>query len=74
MDGIETWVALVISSIVALVIAILVQLVIVPWQKKKILGLSKDGLPQFTLGDSDGECRWFQAPKCDANFSSSNLK
>jgi solute carrier family 20 (sodium-dependent phosphate transporter) len=62
MDGIETWVALLISSVTAVVVAILVQLVIVPWQKKKILGESKNGQPvKFTFGDSDGKCRQFNA-------------
>lgn len=56
MDNIPTWVALVISSIVAVIIAILVQLIIVPWQRKKILGQTKNGQPvKFTFGDSDGE-------------------
>lgn len=56
MDNIPTWVALTISSTVAVIVAILVQLVVVPWQKKKILGESKTGQPvKFTFGDSDGE-------------------
>lgn len=54
MDEIETWVALLISSVTAVIVAILVQLVIVPWQKKKILGESKNGQPvNFLVGDSD---------------------
>lgn len=56
MDDIPTWVALVISSVVAVTVAILVQFFIVPWQKKKILGQTKDGKPvKFTFGDSDGK-------------------
>lgn len=56
MDNIPTWVALTISSIFAIFVAILVQLVVVPWQKKKILGETKNGQPvKFTFGDSDGE-------------------
>lgn len=56
MDNIPTWVALVISSVTSVVVAILVQLVIVPWQKKKILGQTKSGKPvKFTFGDSDGK-------------------
>lgn len=56
MDNIPTWVALLISSVVAVIIAITVQLVIVPWQRKKILGQTKNGKPvKFTFGDSDGE-------------------
>lgn len=58
MDNIPTWVALTISSTVAVVVALLVQLVVVPWQRKKILGESKNGQPvKFTFGDSDGEFR-----------------
>lgn len=56
MDNIPTWVALTISSIFAVFVAIVVQLVVVPWQKKKILGETKNGQPvKFTFGDSDGE-------------------
>lgn len=56
MDNIPTWVAIVISSIVSVVVAILVQVIVVPWQRKKILGESKNGEPvKFTFGDSDGE-------------------
>jgi solute carrier family 20 (sodium-dependent phosphate transporter) len=55
MDNIPTYIALTISSVVAVIVAIVVQLVIVPWQKKKILGESKNGQPvKFTFGDSDG--------------------
>lgn len=55
MDNIPTWVALTISSIVAIAVAILVQVFVVPWQRKKILGGSKNGKPvKFTFGDSDG--------------------
>lgn len=56
MDNIPTWVAVVVSSVASVVVAILVQLVVVPWQRKKILGESKNGEPvKFTFGDSDGE-------------------
>lgn len=56
MDNIPTWVAIVISSVVSVIVAILVQLVVVPWQRKKILGESKNGQPvKFMFGDSDGE-------------------
>lgn len=60
MDNIPTWVALTISSIFAVFVAIVVQLVVVPWQKKKILGETKNGQPvKFTFGDSDGELTEF---------------
>jgi solute carrier family 20 (sodium-dependent phosphate transporter) len=56
MDNISTWVAVVISSVVSIIVAILVQVIIVPWQRKKILGQSTNGEPvKFTFGDSDGE-------------------
>ena len=56
MDNIATWVAVVISSVVSIIVAILVQVIIVPWQRKKILGQSTNGEPvKFTFGDSDGE-------------------
>lgn len=56
MDNIPTWIALTISTVVSLTVAILVQIVVVPWQRKKILGESKNGQPvKFTFGDSDGE-------------------
>lgn len=65
MDNIPTWVAVVISSVVSLVVAILVQLVIVPWQRKKILGQSTNGEPvKFTFGDSDGEYFAKLVPSC----------
>jgi solute carrier family 20 (sodium-dependent phosphate transporter) len=56
MDNIPTWVAITISTVVSLIVAILVQLVVVPWQRKKILGQSKNGEPvKFSFGDSDGK-------------------
>lgn len=56
MDNIPTWIALAVSSVVAITVAILVQVFVVPWQRKKILGESKNGNPvKFTFGDSDGK-------------------
>lgn len=57
MDGIETWIAIVVSLLVGVVIAILVQLIIVPWQRRKILGQTKKSSKpvEFSLGDSDGK-------------------
>lgn len=56
MDNIPTYVAVIFASAVSLVVAILVQIFVVPWQKKKILGGSKNGEPvKFTFGDSDGK-------------------
>jgi solute carrier family 20 (sodium-dependent phosphate transporter) len=56
MDNIPTWIALVSSLAVGLVVAILVQLVMVPWQRKKILGQQKSKKPvKFDVGDTDGE-------------------
>lgn len=57
MDNIPTYVAVIIASVTSLVVAILVQVIIVPWQRKKILGESQNGQPvKFTFGDSDGLC------------------
>lgn len=54
MDDIPTYVAILISSVTAIVVAILVQVFVVPWQRKKILGESRNGQPvKFTFGDSD---------------------
>lgn len=54
MDNIPTWVALLVSSVASVIVAILVQLIVVPWQRKKILGESKNGQPvKFLFGDSD---------------------
>lgn len=56
MDNIPTWIALVVSSTAAILIALLVQLIIVPWQRRKILGQSSSGKPvRFIFGDSDGK-------------------
>lgn len=56
MDNIPTYVAVIIASVTSLVVAVLVQIVIVPWQRKKILGESRNGHPvKFTFGDSDGK-------------------
>lgn len=56
MDNIPTWIAFVVSAAVGLSVAILVQLIIVPWQRKKILGQNSNGKPvNFTFGDSDGK-------------------
>lgn len=55
MDNVPTWLAFVISSAVGVIVAILVQIFVVPWQRKMILGESKNGQPvKFTFGDSDG--------------------
>lgn len=68
MDNIPTWVALTISSTVSIAVAILVQLFVVPWQRKKILGESKNGKPvKFTFGDSDGELSKFLFPPMTIN-------
>lgn len=56
MDNIPTWIAFVVSAAVGISVAILVQLIIVPWQRKKILGQNSNGKPvNFTFGDSDGK-------------------
>lgn len=56
MDNIPTWVAILISTIVSLIVGILVQVIVVPWQRKKILGETRNGQPvKFTFGDSDGK-------------------
>jgi solute carrier family 20 (sodium-dependent phosphate transporter) len=52
MDNIPTWLAIVVSIVVGLVVAIFVQLVMVPWQRKKILGQQKSKKPvTFDVGD-----------------------
>lgn len=74
MDNIPTWVALVISSVTALIVAILVQLVVVPWQRKKILGESRNGQPvKFTFGDSDGKLRNILIKPLDDDFHSNRF-
>lgn len=52
MDNIPFYIGIIVSLGIALVIAVLVQTIIVPWQKRKIVG--SDGKPKFTFGDSDG--------------------
>lgn len=52
MDNIPFYIGITVSLGIALVIAVLVQTIIVPWQKRKIVG--SDGKPKFTFGDSDG--------------------
>lgn len=54
MDNIPLYIAIVVSLSIALVVAVLVQAVIVPWQKRKILGGDHNGKAKFTFGDSDG--------------------
>jgi sodium-dependent phosphate transporter len=51
MDNIPLYIAIVASLGIALLVAILVQSIVVPWQRKKILGA--DGKAKFTFGDSD---------------------
>uniref|UniRef100_A0A336K9H5 Phosphate transporter n=1 Tax=Culicoides sonorensis TaxID=179676 RepID=A0A336K9H5_CULSO len=53
MDNIPLYIAIVVSLGIALVIAVLVQAVVVPWQKRKILGVDRKGKAKFTFGDSD---------------------
>ncbi|CAO1395460.1 unnamed protein product [Diamesa hyperborea] len=54
MDNIPTWVGLLVSAGIGIAVAILVQLIIVPWQRRKILGQNSNGKPvNFTFGDSD---------------------
>lgn len=56
MDNIPTWIAFIVSAAVGIAVAILVQLIIVPWQRRKILGQNSNGKPvNFTFGDSDGK-------------------
>lgn len=56
MDNIPTWVAVAIASTISVIVAILVQIFVVPWQRKKILGQTKNSQPvKFTFGDSDGK-------------------
>lgn len=50
MDNISTPVALAISTGIALLVAILVQFILVPMQRRKIMGQPV----HFTFGDSDG--------------------
>lgn len=50
MDNINTWVALAISAGVALLVALLVQFILVPMQRRKIMGQPV----HFNFGDSDG--------------------
>lgn len=51
MDNISPWKALVISMGVAFTVALLVQFVLVPIQRRKIMGQPV----HFTFGDSDGK-------------------
>lgn len=51
MDNIPTWKAVTISVGVALLVALLVQVILVPIQRRKIMGQPV----HFTFGDSDGE-------------------
>lgn len=53
LHNIPTWIAFSISFVASLVVAILVQLIVVPQQKKKILGHSNGQPVKFTFGDSD---------------------
>lgn len=50
MDNIPTWIAICISCGIALLVALLVQFILVPIQRRKIMG--KPVL--FNFGDSDG--------------------
>lgn len=52
MDNIPTWMAITISCGIALFVALLVQFILVPIQRRKIMG--KPVL--FNFGDSDGMC------------------
>lgn len=52
MDNIPTWMAFVISFGVALLMAAIVQAVVVPMQRRRIMGKPV----QFIFGDSDGNC------------------
>lgn len=54
MDNIPLYIAIVVSFGIALVVAVLVQAIIVPWQKRKILGSDHNGKAKFMFGDSDG--------------------
>jgi len=47
------WIAIVSSSAIALLVALIIQLVIVPWQRRKILGERTKA--RFVFGDSDGD-------------------
>lgn len=62
MDNIPLYIGIVVSLGIALVVAVLVHAVIVPWQKRKIMGCGGNGKPKFTFGDSDGilECFFFK--------------
>lgn len=66
MDNIPLYIGIVISLGIALVVAVLVQAVIVPWQKRKILG--SDGKAKFTFGDSDGIFNEFDFAKVKTSF------
>lgn len=52
MDNIPTWLAITISIAIGLVVAIIVQLVIVPWQRRKIIGRTTGEPVKFTINDS----------------------
>lgn len=62
MDNIATWKALAISSGIALLVAVLVQFLLVPVQRRKIMGQPV----HFTFGDSDGNYPLFSL-KCRIN-------
>lgn len=51
MDNIPPWIAVSISVGIALMVALLVQLILVPMQRRKIMGQPV----HFTFGDSDGK-------------------
>lgn len=50
MDNIPTWKAVSISVGIALLVALIVQFILVPMQRRKIMGQPV----HFTFGDSDG--------------------
>ncbi|GAB0088831.1 Phosphate transporter [Sergentomyia squamirostris] len=61
MDNIPTWLAVVSSIVVGLLVAIIVQLVLVPIQRRRILGIPKASKKPvtFTFGDSDEKKKKF---------------
>lgn len=68
MDNIATWKALAISSGIALLVAVLVQFLLVPVQRRKIMGQPV----HFTFGDSDGNYLLFSL-KCRINPATHQL-
>lgn len=78
MDNLETWLVFTIAIVAAIIVAIIAQLVIVPWQRKKILGNQTGknilGSTQSvnTVSTKSLECPYIQdeKPICETNSDS----